>query len=125
MRRRSVRRICSTRTTTRSRTCLGATCGPHGGARAGSEHAHPPQPPPHPPPFPTSHPRPDHPFHPNPKPHALTRPTRRAQRLSFEIWTAIREENHDLQAVLEATSTGDRLRLALLRLRALREQVKG
>jgi len=27
--------------------------------------------------------------------------------------------------VLEATSTGDRLRLALLRLRALREQVKG
>ena len=52
-------------------------------------------------------------------------PTRRAQRLSFEIWTAIREENHDLQAVLEASSTGDRLRLALLRLRALREQVKG
>ena len=79
-----------------------------------------PTPNPHPPP------RPAHPSHPNPKPHGLTcPPTRRAQRLSFEIWLAIREENHDLQAVLEASSTGDRLRLALLRLRVLREQVKG
>ena len=41
------------------------------------------------------------------------------EKQNFETCAAV------LQAVLEATSTGDRLRLALLRLRALREQVKG
>jgi len=50
---------------------------------------------------------------------------RRAQRLSFAIWLAIREQNRDLQLVLETASTADRLRLALCRLRELREQVKG
>ena len=49
---------------------------------------------------------------------------RRAQRLSFAVWPAIREENGDLQRVLEAASTSDRLRMAVLRLRALREQIK-
>ena len=49
---------------------------------------------------------------------------RRAQRLSFAVWPAIREQNGDLQRVLEAASTSDRLRMAVLRLRALREQIK-
>ena len=49
---------------------------------------------------------------------------RRAQRLSFSVWAMIRAQNRDLQRVIEATSTSDRLRLALLRLRELREQVK-
>ena len=50
---------------------------------------------------------------------------RRAQRLSFAVWPMIRDQNVDLQSVLEAASTGDRLRLALLRLRELREKTKG
>ena len=74
-------------------------------------------------PYPPATPIPIHPPHPNSKPRPPL--TRRAQRLSFAIWLAIREQNHDLQPVLEAASTGDRLRLALLRLRALREQIKG
>ena len=49
---------------------------------------------------------------------------RRAQRLSYSIWTVIRQENGDLQKLLEVPSTSDRLRLALLRLRELREQMK-
>lgn len=49
---------------------------------------------------------------------------RRAQRLSFSIWTMIRDQNRDLQRVLEVSSTSDRLRLALLRLRELRERFK-
>ena len=50
---------------------------------------------------------------------------RRAQRLSFTIWCMIRAENHDLQKVLETQSTSDRLRLAVLRLREMREQARG
>jgi len=49
-------------------------------------------------------------------------PRRRAQRLSFMVWPTIGLENAKLQAALEATSTGDRLRSAVLRLRELREQ---
>ena len=37
----------------------------------------------------------------------------------------IRAENHDLQKVLETQSTSDRLRLAVLRLREMREQARG
>ena len=48
---------------------------------------------------------------------------RRAQRLSFSIWTLIRQENADLQQVLETASTCDRLRLAVRRLRELREDL--
>ena len=48
---------------------------------------------------------------------------RRAQRLSFSVWAMIRAQNGDLQPVIEATSTSDRLRLALLRIRELREQI--
>jgi len=48
---------------------------------------------------------------------------RRAQRLSFSIWTLIRQENADLQQVLETASTSDRLRLAVRRLRELREDL--
>ena len=46
-------------------------------------------------------------------------------RLSFTIWCMIRAENHDLQKVLETQSTSDRLRLAVLRLREMREQARG
>uniref|UniRef100_A0A7S3ESY0 Uncharacterized protein n=1 Tax=Haptolina ericina TaxID=156174 RepID=A0A7S3ESY0_9EUKA len=46
---------------------------------------------------------------------------RRAQRFSFCIWAAIRQENRDLQRVLEAKSTSARLRMAIRRLRDLRE----
>ena len=141
-RRLSVRWTCSTRVTTPSRTSLGAICGRPDGA------------PPPPPPAHTAHThttttttpahtqtfRPAHHHHhhhhhhhrthppqlnqPKPNLHSCTL-TRRAQQLSFAIWLAIREQNHDLQPVLEAAGTGDRLRLALLRLRALREQIKG
>ena len=51
---------------------------------------------------------------------------RRIQRLSFVVWSMIkdRDGSGDLQIVLEAASTSDRLRMALLRLRTLREQVQ-
>ena len=48
---------------------------------------------------------------------------RRAQRLSYSIWLLIRQENADLQPALEVSSTCGRLRLALDRLRELRESV--
>lgn len=48
---------------------------------------------------------------------------RRAQRLSFAIWALIRQENSDLQQVLELTSTTDRLRLAVRRIRDLRDNL--
>ena len=50
-------------------------------------------------------------------------PRRRAQRLSYSIWAMVREDNRDLQAVIETKGTGDRLRSALLRLRELRKMV--
>lgn len=46
-------------------------------------------------------------------------PRRRAQKLSCLVWPTICQDNDQLQAALEAGSTADRLRLALLRLRAL------
>ena len=48
---------------------------------------------------------------------------RRAQRLSFCAWRLVHSENNELQRALEAVGTGDRLRLAVLRLRELREQL--
>ena len=48
---------------------------------------------------------------------------RRAQRLSFALWTLIRQENRDLQPILEVQSTSDRLRMAILRLRELRRDI--
>ena len=59
-------------------------------------------------------------------PHAaeLYPARRRAQRLSYSVWAMIRDRTdaaRDLQAVLEVPSTSDRLRLALMRLRKLRE----
>lgn len=42
---------------------------------------------------------------------------RRAQRLSYSIWSAIRDDQTDHQSVLEMPSTSDRLRAVLLRLR--------
>ena len=55
--------------------------------------------------------------------HADYPARRRAQRFSYSIWAMIREENADLQAVLEANATSDRLRMALLRLREIRGYV--
>ena len=51
---------------------------------------------------------------------------RRTQRISFAIWLMISAGgNRELQRVLEVPSTSDRLRLAVLRLRELRGQLKG
>ena len=50
---------------------------------------------------------------------------RRAQRLSYAIWTLLSRDTDELQRALEAPSTSDRLRMALLRLRALRKEVEG
>jgi len=47
---------------------------------------------------------------------------RRTQKLSYCVWAMIRQENLDLQAVLEVRSTSDRLRMAVLRLRELRRR---
>jgi len=44
-------------------------------------------------------------------------PRRRAQRLSYSAWSVIRDEETDLQPILEIASTSDRLRAVLLRLR--------
>ena len=51
---------------------------------------------------------------------------RRIQRLSYVVWSLIRPRDGTggLQGVLEAASTSDRLRMALVRLRALREQTR-
>ena len=53
-------------------------------------------------------------------------PRRRAQRLSYSIWQVIAAYwgGLELQPALEVESTSDRLRMALLRLRALAEQIK-
>jgi hypothetical protein len=51
-------------------------------------------------------------------PYAPSYPSRRrAQRLSYSIWSAIRDEEADHQSVLEVHNTSDRLRAVLLRLR--------
>ena len=50
---------------------------------------------------------------------------RRAQRLSYAIWTLLSQDPVELQRVLETPSTSERLRMALLRLRALRKEVEG
>lgn len=51
---------------------------------------------------------------------------RRAQRLSYSIWQVIANywEGLELQPALEAQSTGDRLRMALIRLRELTAQIE-
>ena len=48
---------------------------------------------------------------------------RRQQRLSFAIWATVCQDNKELQSVLEVAGTSDRLRLAVLRLRELREEL--
>ena len=48
---------------------------------------------------------------------------RRAQRFSFALWATISRDNRDLVRALETTSTAERLRLAMRRLRELREQM--
>ena len=50
---------------------------------------------------------------------------RRQQRLSFAIWATVCQDNKELQSVLEVAGTSDRLRLAVLRLRELREELGG
>jgi hypothetical protein len=63
----------------------------------------------------------------DPEPYAPLDPRyptrRRAERLSFSLWLVIREEGLDLQPLLEATSTSDRLRMGLLRMRELVERL--
>ena len=49
---------------------------------------------------------------------------RRAQRLSFAIWPTISKDDRELQTALEATSTAERLRLAVARLRELQDEVR-
>ena len=52
-------------------------------------------------------------------------PRRRAQRLSFAVWVLIAGgDNELLQRALEAPSTADRMRMAMLRLRELRAQLE-
>ena len=48
---------------------------------------------------------------------------RRAQRLSFAIWPTISRDDRELQMALEATSTAERLRLAVVRLRELQDEI--
>jgi len=48
---------------------------------------------------------------------------RRAQRMSHAVWAVIGGPEVDFQEVLEASSTRERIRLALLRLRGLMEQL--
>ena len=58
-------------------------------------------------------------------PHDRTYPARRrAQRLSYAIWAVVGGAGVDLQPLLEAPSTSERLRLALLRMRAVAEQLR-
>ena len=49
---------------------------------------------------------------------------RRAQRLSFSVWCIVRAENADLQRPLEAASTSERLRMAVLRIREMRDEAR-
>ena len=44
---------------------------------------------------------------------------RRATRLSYAIWAVLAPEGSPLQRVLEVTSTAERLRFAILRMRLL------
>ena len=57
--------------------------------------------------------------------HRRYPPRRRAQRLSYAVWPVLANYwgGLELQAALEVESTCDRLRLALLRLRALSAQI--
>ena len=57
--------------------------------------------------------------------HELYPARRRAQRLSFAVWALIAGgDNAAVQRALEATSTADRLRTAMLRLRELRSEAE-
>ena len=57
--------------------------------------------------------------------HELYPPRRRAQRLSFAVSALIAGgDNAAVQRALEATSTADRLRTAMLRLRELRSEAE-
>ena len=56
--------------------------------------------------------------------HALYPARRRAQRLSYAIWAVIGSDGSELQPLVEAQSTCDRLRLALRRMRDVAAQLK-
>ena len=49
---------------------------------------------------------------------------RRAQKLSYAVWAVIGGEGVELQPLLEVESTGDRLRLALQRVRDVMQQIQ-
>lgn len=51
-------------------------------------------------------------------------PRRRAQRLSYAIWTVIGGEGAEQQPLLEAHSSADRLRIALRRMRDVTAQLQ-
>lgn len=57
--------------------------------------------------------------------NALYPARRRAQRLSFVLWATFSQDDDELLAALETTSTSDRLRLGIARLRQLRELLQG
>lgn len=69
-------------------------------------------------------------FESDPEPYqpvdSLYPPRRRAQRLSFSVWPVLAQYwgGLEMQPALEVESTGDRLRIVLLRLRALMSQLE-
>ena len=50
---------------------------------------------------------------------------RRAQRLSFALWPYLSTKQAILQRALETTNTADRLRMVILRMKEMRQQVLG
>ena len=58
-----------------------------------------------------------------PADHANYSARRRAQRLSFALWAVIGGQGVELQPLLDTGSTSDRLRMALLRMRDVVEQI--
>ena len=55
--------------------------------------------------------------------HEIYPARRRAQRLSFAVWAVIGGQDVQFQPLLDASSTSDRLRLALLRMRDVMRQI--
>jgi hypothetical protein len=55
--------------------------------------------------------------------HSIFPARRRAQRLSFAIWGVVGGEGVQLQPLLDTSSTKDRLRLALLRIRDVQQKL--
>ena len=55
--------------------------------------------------------------------HSVYPSRRRAQRLSWAVWGVIAGQGVELQPLLDASSTSDRLRMALLRMRDVMKQI--